>query len=83
MCLSIVLPIRDSNEIGRQLLGELNGGEVLGIGVIYETFQSSGIAPVVKDELNIMERGIEIELDVLISIIEVMLSGPGDVCESM
>ena len=83
MCLSIVLPIRDSNEIGRQLLGELNGGEVLGIGVIYETFQSSGIAPVVKEDLNTMERGIEIELDVLISIIEVMLSGPGDVCESM
>ena len=30
---------------------------------------------------NIMERGIEIELDMLISMIEVMLSGPGDACE--
>ena len=55
----------------------------MGIGVIYETFQSSGIDPVVKDELNTMERGTEIELDMLISVIEVMLSGPGDVCESM
>ena len=31
--------------------------------------------------VNIMERGIEIELDMLISMIEVMLSGPGDACE--
>ena len=47
------LLIIDSKEMGRKLLGELEGGEVLGIGTTEEVFQSSGTRPRESERLKI------------------------------
>ena len=52
-------------------------GEVLGIGVIRDLFQSKGTTPVVREELKMREKDIEIEGVVLMSIWERIESRPG------
>ncbi len=53
MCFSRSLLIIDSKEMGRKLLGELEGGDVLGIGITEEVFQSRGTRPRESERLKI------------------------------
>ena len=53
MCFSRSLLIIDSKEMGRKLLGELEGGDVLGIGITEEVFQSRGTRPRERERLKI------------------------------
>ena len=46
----------DRREMGRKLLGELEG-EVLGIGITEEIFQSRGTRPRVSERLKMKQRG--------------------------
>ena len=50
--LSIIFPTQESKEIGRYDAGEVGSLPDLGIGIILEIFQSSGIAAVLNEELN-------------------------------
>ena len=47
----------DRREMGRKLLGELEGGEVLGIGTTEEIFQSRGTRLRVSERLKTKQRG--------------------------
>ena len=72
---------RFSRDIGRYSLGEREGGEVLGMGVIIEDFQSDGKTPVEIDKLKICWRGIKIEAVVAFIKKEGIPSGPQEVLE--
>ena len=80
---SRTLLIKESREMGRKSEGEEDGGDVLGIGVIRDSFHSVGRVPVVNEELKIIERGTEIEVAVFLSIRDEMESGPGEVSEGI
>ena len=55
----------------------------MGIGTIIECFQSVGNTPVERAELKMRERGTEIAIDVDLSILAEMISGPVNLSAGM
>ena len=68
--------MRQSRDMGRKLLGELEGGEDLGIGTTKDVFHSRGTRPRYRDRLKMKQRGYAMKGAATLSILEEMVSGP-------